>query len=551
MKKKLYIVLFLTAILLTGIIVLQLYWSFTAYKLNKEKFDGDINIAMQRALDSCKKDYFDSIRVVMVKRLSAPGITIKFDTLPSADTAHLVMLISVANKYTNFGNQPYNTTIPDYNFYKKRLRAGASIPEVLTEISFYQPMLMEKLITLLGMEDTMGNFLDEIAYHKAHPGRSINTLNKRLDAIRSLPDKGTYEMPPNYRKADSLKLNYYFKKALQQMHPRMRKFDFDLDFSDKPIPADEPGPHVIDQLRYSETEQFTYKYHGFVFLEHSDKDVLYVRARFNRAQIGILSEMVIILGLSALLIVFTKFCLFYIIRTIIQQKKLTELKDDFINNMTHELKTPIATITVAIEGLQKFNGLNDPEKTQRYLQTSRNELSRLDGLVTKVLNVAAFERKKVVLIKERIAIDELMNELIAAEKQKTAKEVSITYINRDGITAIEADKMHLRNVMLNLVDNAIKYATEPVDIEIDLTKQHKYAVFSIKDNGMGIPAKHIKHVFDKFHRVPAGNVHNVKGTGLGLNYVKYMVEAHGGKISVNSKVNKGSEFTVTIPIKNG
>lgn len=552
MKKKLYIVLFLTTVLLTGIIVLQVYWSFTAYKLNKEKFDGDINIAMQRALDSCKKDYFDSIRVVMVKRLSAPDIKIKFDTLRDADTAHLVMLISVANKYSNFGDKPYNTTIPDYNFYKKRLNAGASIPEILTEISFYQPMLMEKLMTLFAMEDTMGNFLDEIAYHKAHPGRSINTLNKRLDSIRSLPDKGTYEMPPNYRKADSIKLSKYFRETMRQMHPKMHPSDkFSLKISDKPIPADNLDPHKIKQLQYSETEQFTYKYHGFLFLQHMDKNALYVRAVFEKAQFGILSEMIVILGLSGFLIVFTKFCLFYIIRTIIQQKKLTELKDDFINNMTHELKTPIATITVAIEGLQKFNGLNDPEKTQRYLQTSRNELSRLDGLVTKVLNVAAFERKKVVLVKERIAIDELMNELIQAEKQKTAKEVNITYVNRDGITEIEADKMHLRNVMLNLVDNAIKYATEPVDIKIDLTKQHKYAVFSIKDNGMGIPAKHIKHIFDKFHRVPAGNVHNVKGTGLGLNYVKYMVEAHGGKISVNSKVNKGSEFTVTIPIKNG
>nr|WP_294946502.1 HAMP domain-containing sensor histidine kinase [uncultured Mucilaginibacter sp.] len=551
MKKKLCIVLFLTTILLAGIIVLQLYWSFTAYKLNKEKFDGDINIAMQRALDSCKKDYFDSIRVVMVKRLSAPGIKIKFDTVPSADTAHLVMLISVANKYTNFGDQPYNTAIPNYNFYKKRLRTNASIPEVLTEISFYQPSLMEKLMMLFGMEDTMGEFLDVIAYRRSHPGMSTATLNKRLDAIKSLPARGTYEIPPNYRPADSIKFHHYFEEALQQMHPKMRRIDFDLDISDKHIPAGNFDPHLINQLRYSETDEFAYKYHGFLFLQHTDKNTLYVRAKFDRAQIGILSEMVVILGASGALIVFTILCFFYIIRTINQQRKLTELKDDFINNMTHELKTPIATITVAIEGLQKFNGLNDPEKTQRYLKTSRNELSRLDGLVSKVLNVAAFESKEVTLSKERIPIDELMNDVIEAEKQKTPKQVNISYANRDGIREIEADKLHLRNVMLNLIDNAIKYSTDPVDIKITLTKNKKNAVFAIQDNGMGIPKAHIKHVFDKFHRVPAGNVHNVKGTGLGLNYVKYIVEAHGGRVALASEVNKGSEFTVSIPIKNG
>ena len=545
MKKKLSIVLFLTTILLAGIIVLQLYWSFTAYKLNKEKFDGDINVAMQRALDSCKKDYFDSIRVVTVKRLSAPGTIIRIDTVKKTDTTNLWLKIWLKNEQASIG-KPTLVSKSDLDFYRAKIKHSATNAEVLTEMSFYEPRVADNVLLLLGLED---------GYKQINNERKSKGSNNRKPFREVIYDtvihSGIFAFPPNYRRADSIKLHHYFIEALRQMHPKMRRFDFDLELSDKPIPAEDFDPHLVKQLRYSETSEFTYKYHGFLFLQHTGKNILYVRAKFDRAQIGILSEMVVILALSGFLIVFTKFCLFYIIRTIVQQKKLTELKDDFINNMTHELKTPIATITVAIEGLQKFNGLSDPEKTQRYLQTSRNELSRLDGLVTKVLNVAAFESKKVVLVKERIAIDELMNELIEAEKQKTIKEVSISYINRDGITEIEADKVHLRNIMLNLVDNAIKYATEPVDIKINLTKQNKYAVFSVKDNGTGIPAKHIKQIFDKFHRVPAGNVHNVKGTGLGLNYVKYIAEAHGGKVSVTSKMNKGSEFTVSIPLKNG
>ncbi|MEO7215246.1 HAMP domain-containing sensor histidine kinase [Mucilaginibacter sp.] len=547
MKKKLYIVLFLTTILLSGIIALQLYWTFTAYKLNKEKFDGDINVAMQRALDSCKKDYFDSIRVVIVKRLSDPGTKIKLDTIRDQDTIHVGLEIGISNKYVGM-SKPFQTTIPKFNHYRQKIAHKATVPEVVAEMSFYVPQLMDMVEMSFSFEDISSHSVQLRDFLKAHSNEPSDSVMAHNNIIQS----GVYELPPNYRGADSVKLHRYFKEAMRQLHPKNRRIgDFSMVWSDMPIPASDFDPHHVEQLRYSESEQFTYKYHGFLFLQDTPKNTLYVRAVYDRAQVGILSEMVLILCLSGFLIVFTKFCLFYIILTIVKQKKLTELKDDFINNMTHELKTPIATITVAIEGLQKFNGLNDPEKTQRYLQTSRNELSRLDGLVTKVLNVAAFESKKVVLVKEKIAIDDLMNELIEAEKQKTTKEVSISYINRDGIGEIEADKVHLRNIMLNLIDNAIKYATEPVDIKINLTKHNKYAVFSIKDNGMGIPAKHIKYIFDKFHRVPAGNVHNVKGTGLGLNYVKYIAEAHGGKVSVASKVNKGSEFTVSIPLKNG
>jgi len=265
----------------------------------------------------------------------------------------------------------------------------------------------------------------------------------------------------------------------------------------------------------------------------------------------VLKNMLAPLLLSLLLILFTIYCFNYIIRLVIHQKRLSELKDDFINNMTHELKTPIATIAVAIEGLQKFNALNDVDKTRRYFQISKTELSKLNNLVSRVLDIAAFENKDIDLVKELINVDELINGIITTEQLKAYKEVNFTYSNKDKITTIYADKLHFGNVLNNIIDNAIKYSNEPVDIIISCFKQNKNVFFSVKDNGIGIPADHVAQIFDKFHRVPTGNVHNVKGTGLGLSYSKYIIEAHGGAISVKSEINAGSEFIVSIPLSNG
>jgi signal transduction histidine kinase len=546
MKTKLKITLLLAALALTGIIICQAYWSFNAFKLNKQRFDDDINMVMQRALENCKKDYFDSIRMVIVKRLSDTATHIKIDTINGTDTAHVALLISINNKFTGLG-KPYNTTVDEYNYYRGKINHKATVPQVLTEMSFYVPHLRDELLLLLGMEDALKDIKSKETVHS-----------------------GIFKMPKSYRQADSIKLYKYYRAELNKIHP---KANFKLGFSDKPIPATQtivPKPfsalwrtgskplaetfsntNQANKLIYSETEQYVYKYHGFLFLQHTEKNTLFVRAVFDRAQVGVLKEMIFPLFLSGLLIVFTIFCFYYIIRTILQQKRLTELKDDFINNMTHELKTPIATITVAVEGLQKYNVLTDPEKTQRYLRTSRNELARLNELVSKVLNVAAFENKEVRLNKEKVAIDELVNDLVSSEMLKAGKQVDINYHNNNGIKSIEADKMHLRNVLANIIDNAVKYCDEPVVIKINLNKVGNNAVISLKDNGMGIPAAHINHVFDKFYRVPAGNVHNVKGTGLGLNYVKFIVEAHKGNVNVKSEPAAGSEFIITLPLGNG
>ncbi|TWR25636.1 hypothetical protein FPZ42_13670 [Mucilaginibacter achroorhodeus] len=543
MKRKLKIVMVLAAIALTGIIIFQAYWSINAYKLNKQQFDRDINTAMQRAMDSCKRDYFDSIRKVMVYRLSDTAIHIKLDTIIERDTAHPSLNIMVSDKYTSFG-QPYHMLLGAYDFYRRKLPHKATTPEILTEMSFYVPSFLDRIEMLLSMQDIASHFGELQGFLQKHKNEEPSDS---LMAHNRIIKHGVYELPQNFRQADSLKISKYYRAELNKLHP---KASFKLSISDKPIPPKTADPHHVDDLRYSETDEVNYKYHGFLFLQHTSKNQLFVRAVFDRAQAGLLKEMLAPLLFSALLIVFTIFCFIYIIRTIINQKRLTELKDDFINNMTHELKTPIATISVAIEGMQKYNALDDPDKTARYLQTCRNELGRLNDLVNKVLNIAAFESHDIPLNKEWTDIDGLMSDLVNSETLKADKQVDISFENTVGVKSVFADKLHLRNILANLIDNAVKYCAEPVVIRIILSKNGNYAEFIVKDNGIGIPAEHLGQIFDKFHRVPSGNVHDVKGTGLGLNYVKHMVEAHGGKVDVKSVVGNGTSVSFTLPLSN-
>jgi len=540
-KKKLNILFILVSLSLLGIIVFQVYWSVSAYRVNKTKFDTDVNVAMQKAMDDCKKDYFDSIRVVLVRRLSDTAIKISVDTLHEEDTIHKQLTITIKNKHNGpafIQLQPFHITSNQMDYYRAMIKHKATLPEVITEASFYIPSLMNQWQMLLGLNDIQDHWAETEAFLKAHSNIPRDTVFVR----GMVKQYGIYALPVNYRQADSLKLNNYFKLELAKMNIDPNYWFY---FSTK-----HTQPHKPDMF-YSETAEYDYKYHGFIFLGVSARNAeFFARAAFFNPQWAVLKSMLLPLCLSVFLMLFTVYCFYYIIQLVIHQKKLAELKDDFINNMTHELKTPIATITVAVEGLQKFNALNDPEKTRRYLQTARTELSRLDNLVTKVLNIAAFENKDIVLEKEKINVDDMVNEIISTEKTKSGKELHITYTNND-VETIYADKLHFRNVLVNIVDNAIKYSNEPVSITISCFKQAGNAVFAIKDNGIGIPEQHINQVFEKFHRVPTGNVHNVKGTGLGLSYAKYIITVHGGDITVKSEINKGSEFIVYIPLSNG
>lgn len=242
-------------------------------------------------------------------------------------------------------------------------------------------------------------------------------------------------------------------------------------------------------------------------------------------------------------------------RNLRQQQKLTILKNDFISNITHELKTPIATVSVAVEALKEFDALKDPVRTKEYLEISTHELQRLSLLVDKVLKLSLFERQEIELKKDDFDMKVLIEEVMTSMRlqfEKHQASVSLSAEPAGPVTKhtqfrLRADKLHFTSVIFNLLDNALKYSRSNPKVLIDLHEERDFLQLNVTDNGIGIPADYTDRIFEKFFRVPTGDHHNVKGYGLGLSYVAYVVQRHGGEISVRSKEGYGSHFTIKIP----
>ena len=272
---------------------------------------------------------------------------------------------------------------------------------------------------------------------------------------------------------------------------------------------------------------------------------LQVRAAFPPPTSYVLRRMGGLLAGSVLLLLLTTGCFGLMLSTILRQKKLSEVKNDFINNMTHELKTPLATVSAAVEALQHFGALDDPAKTQTYLRISRTELQRLSDLVEKVLHIAVDERQPLALRPEPVQPAELVAEIVARHQLQAAKPVQFDV--QLPAALVRCDRLHMGNVLNNLIDNAIKYSREAVTITIRGRQEASGWHLSVADDGPGIAPSYQEAIFDRFFRVPTGNLHPVKGFGLGLHYVRQVAECHGGHIAVRSELGQGSAFTFWLP----
>jgi two-component system phosphate regulon sensor histidine kinase PhoR len=252
---------------------------------------------------------------------------------------------------------------------------------------------------------------------------------------------------------------------------------------------------------------------------------------------------------SALFILIIIGSFYYTINTILKQKKLSEIKNDFINNMTHELKTPISTISLACEMLSDKDISSTEGQRSNYIGMIREENKRLGTLVESVLTNAVIERGELKLKPQPIYLNALIKDLLQSfELQVTRRSGSIQFYPDADSDSIEGDKVHITNVIFNLLDNANKYSPEIPELTISTFNKDNNVCVKVTDKGIGISRENLRKIFDKLYRVPSGNLHDVKGFGLGLSYVKAIIEKHNGQIAVESQPGKGSSFTIILPI---
>ena len=303
------------------------------------------------------------------------------------------------------------------------------------------------------------------------------------------------------------------------------------------------GKSVVSQSNKFNEKDFSYQSDLYLNNIISNNQVLLLQfpGRSDFVMAGMRGSLILSLVFSLVIMG----AMYYVIRLILAQKKLSEIKNDFVNNMTHELKTPIATIALALDAINNPIVKNDAEKFSDYSRILKEENQKLNRHVERVLQTALFEKGELQLNKKPVDLGNLITAALNTYKlQIDEKKAEVHFSPPPSAVIFNADEQHLKTAFGNLVDNALKYCKESCVLTISLLKVGNRNVVSFKDNGIGIDAEHQKKVFDKFYRVQGGNLHDVKGFGLGLNYVKAIVEGHAGTIELRSEKGRGTEFVI-------
>ncbi|MCB0524646.1 MAG: HAMP domain-containing histidine kinase [Lewinellaceae bacterium] len=283
--------------------------------------------------------------------------------------------------------------------------------------------------------------------------------------------------------------------------------------------------------------------------KHPDSEFdYYFGVQFTEKSSNILSNMWVVNVFTVLMLITVAFFI-YSMTIILRQKQLSELQRDFINNMTHEFKTPISTINISTDVFIQNESIKADARLSRYAGIIKEQVLRLNTQVEKVLQLAKIERDNMELNKEDIDLAQLIRNISPSLEMKINEKEGILHVDiEDENAVVLADRLHLTNILHNLVDNGVKYSTGKPEITISLDRdKHGYLVLAVKDNGIGISKENQKRVFDKFYRIPTGNVHNVKGFGLGLFYVKSMCKEHRWKLHLDSAPGKGTVVSITMP----
>lgn len=529
MKNQNRIVFFIGLIVLLTIVI-QFYWNYIQYKNNKQQVENEIQISLDNAVDNyytelSKKTIFgayyqyeeqdSTLSDVFsyqsnTSRNKALVIQLKGDSLNQIDPRE-IKSINVNQKITVTSRSMKGDTV---------LQEYPKLDNRLDEIS---NNIREESLRSLGQVDSLDEQKRKVKSISFYQGKKAIDSMSRIAQAEQAVMKFVVSI-----KYDSINFEDLKTKINRELNRKNIDFDYFL-VQKSTMKNSSDSLETLDSIRFPfKTVANSALLPNYSKLEMYYPNIFWITLK--KGTTGILLSLIL-----SSTVIFSLFYLLYIIR---KQKQLSEIKNDFISNITHELKTPIATITSAVEGLLYFNQDNNSEKNKKYLEISTKQLDKLKILVEKILETSLLESKDLILEKENIDLILLIKNTI--EKYKTNTDKTITFNSNTTEFIYNTDVFHFENAISNLIENAIKYGGNEINIRINHSE--KETTIEVSDNGSGISTTHQKMIFDKFYRIPSKDKHNVKGFGIGLYYTKNIIEKHNGTIEL--KTNNPTTFLI-------
>jgi len=505
---------------LIGIVTVQVYWISNAVETKKKQFINDVKISLTSVSEEvAQKEYAEFER--KIKPL--------LDKPQKANS----------NELRNFFLQQIDTTGKQITAYSLTvLEQNIKIPADFLE----NDSLVVKRIT--GREDIFNA-------NKFSPNTdfSKNNTSKIFTSIKRYPEyeetfiKDAFNVYkssfPIHQRISNRELNATLKNEFTKRGITIN-FKYGVYSSDGYLTNLKSGYYTINKANSIGSP---------LFVDDSGNSNFKLYVTFPDQQEHILADISSILLLSVFFIFIIIVAFSSSLYQIIKQKKISEIKSDFINNMTHEFKTPIATINLALDAIKNPKIINDNEKVNRYVTMIREENKRMHAQVENVLRISKLEKNQIDIDKSAIDMHEVIEDAISHVRLLLNDKSGNININLHALQSeVLGNDLHLTNVVVNMLENALKYSNDEPNIEVFTESTSKYFMLKIKDDGIGMSKNAQKYVFDKFYREHKGNIHNVKGHGLGLAYVKEILENHQGTVFVDSEKGKGSTFTVKLPL---
>ncbi len=491
----------------------------------------------------------------------------------------IVILILLAAVQLLWLREMYSAKLADFNYIVKSAITDAAYENYVEREYVKQDEAFKKQIQDALLNESAGNIKSIEIVNRDDDGKMIISVDKKVPnsnatqktsitlTLLETPDKDDFN---RFNKALLTKLREQgvyssFRSSLLNnendtvlftkdiVPDSTKKLSADLlKFVTNYVRVDKRSPSNRNILVFSSTGGVMLGGKGTSALSAvaADKETYYYQIEIENPFNNTLKDIAGIITSSVLIIVVIGLMFLYLLKTIVRQKRLEEMKDDFTHNITHELKTPVAVAYAANDALLNYNADEDPQKRKRYLAVISTQLKALEAMIERILLLTKEKERGMQLNKEQFSLPELVDEVkeeMLCHSENTEREVEIN-TKTENCGSITADRFHLKNMLLNLVENSIKYSGNSVKIEIDCGLDNGKLKIIVTDNGNGISPGAIKYIFDKYYRESSGDIYNVKGVGLGLYYVKMVVAAHEGTINVESHYKKGTTFKINIPI---